>query len=234
MIGWISLHRKLLENSIFSSEKGLKIWIWCLLKTTHKEQSFYTGRKKIVLKEGQFMFGRNKASIQLEMSGSTIWYWINQLCDDNYLDIKKTTQYSIITIKNWKKYQTVDRDIDNRKTTEKQQKDTYNNDNNDNNDNKGTLQSADADGINQIIDLFYNSINPTINYGNKTNRTSAIYLINKFGLEGTIKMTKLVISLQGKKYVPTVTTPYQLKEKLADIKIYIEREKNNNTGIPVI
>ena len=88
---------------------------------------------------------------------------------------------------------------------------------------------AEADGINQVIDLFYNSINPTINYGNKTTRKAAQDLISKFGLEKTIKMTEHVISLQGKKYVPTVTTPYQLKEKLAQVKIYIDQQKSKKT-----
>jgi len=89
---------------------------------------------------------------------------------------------------------------------------------------KNNRQPAVADnGIQQIFDIFYESINPTINFGNKTQREAAKWLIHKFGLEKTIKFTKYSCSIQGKKYAPIITTPYQLKEKIANLKIYYEQ-----------
>ena len=125
--GWIKLHRKILVNPIFSSEKGFKIWIWCLLKATHNGNEFYLGRKKIELKQGQFVFGRDIASKELKMSGSTVWWWVSQLEVDRYINIKKTSKYSIITILNWKKYQGVDNKPNNKWTTDRQQIDTIKN-----------------------------------------------------------------------------------------------------------
>ena len=81
--------------------------------------------------------------------------------------------------------------------------------------------------VQKVMEIF-SRINPTLNWGNKTSRGSAEYLIKKFGLEGTLKMAEQAISIQGKQYAPTATTPTQLKDKLAQFKIYFDREKNNS------
>lgn len=81
--------------------------------------------------------------------------------------------------------------------------------------------------INLVIGLF-NKINPTISFNNLTNRNATEYLINKFGLEKTISMIEFSLSVQGKKFAPVITTPYQLKEKLGQLIIYYEKENNNS------
>lgn len=98
--------------------------------------------------------------------------------------------------------------------------------------NAASNESADeGNQVNQIIELFYKTINPTINFGNKTTRKAAQDLIKKFGFEQVKAMTEQVIAVQGRRFAPTVTTPYQLKEKLGDLKVYFEREKNNKFKI---
>jgi hypothetical protein len=128
--GWIKLHRKLLENPIFSSEKGLKIWIWCLLKATHSQQDFYLGQQPISLINGQFVFGREIASQELKMSASTVRNWIRILKKDSYITIKSTNKYSIITICKWNIYQDINQQKGqqnkNKWKTNGKQKDTYN------------------------------------------------------------------------------------------------------------
>lgn len=86
-------------------------------------------------------------------------------------------------------------------------------------------------GIEQVIDIFYKSVNPTINWGNRTTRKAAADLIKKFGLEDTLRMARAVVAVQGKPYSPVATTPYQMKEKLAQFKIYFDKEKNNQPKI---
>lgn len=132
MEGWICLHRRLLESPIFSSEKGLKIWMWCLLKASHKKKDMYLGQQKICLQPGEFVFGRDSASNELQMSASTIRNWMVQLKKDSYVDIKTTNKYSVVTILNWNEYQEKDSRKDSRKTAEKQQNNTNNNVNNGN------------------------------------------------------------------------------------------------------
>ena len=59
---YIKLFRKLLNSPIFENEKALKIWIWCLLKATHKERLQLVGQQEVNLQKGQFVFGRKRAS----------------------------------------------------------------------------------------------------------------------------------------------------------------------------
>lgn len=81
--------------------------------------------------------------------------------------------------------------------------------------------------IREIMEIFY-EINPTLNWKNKTIRAACKEMIDRFGLEKTKQMSKAVISIQGKPYAPTATTPYEMKEKLAKFKLYFERQKNSS------
>ncbi len=122
--GWIKLHRKLLQNPIFTSEKGLKVWIWCLLRSNHQENEVYVGLEKVSVKSGEFIFGRDSASLELGMKPSTVRNWIQALKKDSYVDIKTTSKYSVISIKNWIDYQDVDSQVDNKVKTKQKQSDT--------------------------------------------------------------------------------------------------------------
>jgi len=103
--GWIKLYRKLLHSPIFTSEKGLKVWVWCLLKASHEGYEQYVGRSLVVLKPGQFVFGRKAAGGELRMKPTTIHMWIQILQNDSYIDIKTSNKYSVISINNWNDYQ---------------------------------------------------------------------------------------------------------------------------------
>lgn len=105
MEGWIKLHRKIIDNAIFSSEKGLKVWLWCLLKARREDGEVYLGKEKIQIKMGEFVFGRETASEELKMKPSTIRNWIDTLKKDSYVDIKPTNKYSIVKVLNWESYQ---------------------------------------------------------------------------------------------------------------------------------
>ncbi len=131
--GWIKLHRKLLDSSIFTSDSGLRIWIWCLLRANHDECDVFVGIHKVHLMPGQFIFGRESASESLGISPSTVRNWINILQQDSRIDIKPTNKYSVISVLNWNDYQSLDNKKDNRITTEKQQNNTDKNEKNEKN-----------------------------------------------------------------------------------------------------
>lgn len=111
-VGWIKLYRKLLHSPIFTSEKGLKVWVWCLLKASHEGYEQYVGRSLVVLKPGQFVFGRRSAGGELRMKPSTIQSWMDILQKDQYIVINSTNKYSVVSINNWIDYQANDRNID--------------------------------------------------------------------------------------------------------------------------
>ena len=93
--------------------------------------------------------------------------------------------------------------------------------------------SEQSSQIKEVMDIFY-KINPTLNWGNKTIRKSCQDLIKRFGLEGTIKMAKMIVEIQGQPYAPVATTPYQMKEKLAQFKIYFDKEKNKKNEFKIL
>ena len=160
--GWISLHRKLEDNPIFQNEKALKIWIWCLLRANHTETDILLGRNLIHLKVGQFIFGSDVACEQLHMSKSTIHFWLHYLKVERYIERKTTNKYSIITILNYEKYQTVERQVEYRRNAKRiltvQQNETDNKIdtvNTDNTDNKYTsLKDLDNAVINEIANKY--------------------------------------------------------------------------------
>jgi len=91
---------------------------------------------------------------------------------------------------------------------------------------KGMEACASSTEIVDIISLF-KEINPEINYGNKTNRKSASNLIKRYGFDEVKRGISAAISIQGEKYAPVVTTPYHFQQKMAQLKIYFEKEKSN-------
>ena len=92
---YIKLFRKLLNSPIFENEKALKIWIWCLLKATHREREQLVGQQIVKLKKGEFVFGRKQASEELKMTESTIYKYIKLLEKLQMISIKVTTNFQL-------------------------------------------------------------------------------------------------------------------------------------------
>lgn len=112
--GWIKLHRRLLDSEIFASQIGLKIWLWCLIKASHKRRfipiKIGKGETTVAVAKGSFIFGRHSAEKELNINGSTVYKWIHKLQDVGMIKIESNNQYSIITICNYENYQRVDDD----------------------------------------------------------------------------------------------------------------------------
>jgi hypothetical protein len=85
------------------------------------------------------------------------------------------------------------------------------------------MENNENNLVNNIFNVFY-KVNETLNFANKTERKSAEWLINKYGFRKAIEVCEYAISLQGTPFAPVITSPYDLKMKLAKLKIYQERE----------
>ena len=155
MEGYINVHRTLLDSMIFSSQTGLKIWIWLLLKASYRKRhvslKIGKGETIVTIERGQLIFGRYKAEEELCIDGSTIYRWIKKLEENEMISIQSSNQYSIITICNYDSYQgendkdeqptnnqrtTNEQQMNSRRTADEQQMNTYNKDNNIKKDNK--------------------------------------------------------------------------------------------------
>ncbi|MGG3737221.1 DnaD domain-containing protein [Aeribacillus pallidus] len=171
--GWISLHRKIMHNPVWSDARLLKLWIYCLLKATHKDREQLVGLQKVNLKPGQFITGRDSLEREYNegakpsefVPGRTLWRWMKKLEKLEMLTIKSTSKYSVISITNWHEYQEIDQQMSSKCPANDQQMSTNNNVNNINNKfnnnnnafefyekNFGLLSPFNAELLSQLID----------------------------------------------------------------------------------
>jgi hypothetical protein len=103
--GWIKLHRKILDNGLFSEAELLKVFIWCLLKANRKTSQV----NGIPVKVGQFITGRISASEELYMKPSTVYVRLKKLKRMKYIDMQTTNKFTMISVVKYNQYQVEDK-----------------------------------------------------------------------------------------------------------------------------
>lgn len=136
--GYIKIYRKILDNPIVCKDADhFAVWMYLLLKATHKEMPALFKGEKIILKSGQLITGRKSISEQLKISESKIFRIINCFKIEQQIKQQTSNKNSLITILNWEEYQQSEQQnkqqVNNKRTTSEQQVNTNNNVNNVNN-----------------------------------------------------------------------------------------------------
>jgi len=108
----------------------------------------------------------------------------------------------------------------------------YNNYNDDNNNNT-SKQVCEIDKTQELLRLFYENLNPNIKFQNKTLRADAEFLVNHYDFDKLEAMILYIKEHQGEQYFPTITTPTQLRDKMASIINYKNREKKGSKIIKI-
>lgn len=87
---------------------------------------------------------------------------------------------------------------------------------------------ADAPQISEVIKLF-EIVNPSVSrmYGNKTQRASCQRMLTQYGFEKIQQLVAVLQKTNTMKYAPTITTPLQLEDKMAQLLAFIRKEKEN-------
>ena len=183
----------------------------------------------IVIKEGQFITGRKKLSDETGINESTIEKILKIFEKEHQIEQQKTNKFRLITVINWKDYQEKEHQNNIKVTSKEHQNNTNKNDKKNKNDKNINTSDLAIAGVNEIMNIFY-KINPALNFQNKTSRSACEWLIKKYKKENVIRMAEAVVAVQGKPYAPVATTPYQMKEKLAQFKIYFDNQKNNKSN----
>lgn len=80
--------------------------------------------------------------------------------------------------------------------------------------------------INNIIAEF-KKFNPTLIFGNKTQRTAVEKLLELYEEKKLKKIIAYAFSIQGGEFAPTIASPYDLLNKLTKIKAYYDRNKTS-------
>ena len=85
-----------------------------------------------------------------------------------------------------------------------------------------------APQVSEVIKLF-EDINPAVAkmYGNKTQRASCQRMLEKYGIEKIQQLVAVLPKTNTMKYAPTITTPLQLEDKMAQLVAFIQKEQSN-------
>jgi len=230
--------RQTINSEIFHKNGDwFKIWFYLVNRVSHKNTKRY--------KRGETFLQYEWVCEATDTTKDQVKKCVGWLREMGMVSTARSTRGVTLKILNYSYYQDLNNYYYKLKAPdsapEKHQRSTreaprYNkNDKNDKNDKnsitsdvKKTSQETD-----QIMKIFY-KINPTLNWGNKTTRKACSEMIKRFGLDGTITMAKSIVEVQGKQYAPTATTPYQMKEKLAQFKVYFDRQKSNKPSFTKI
>jgi len=239
--GWIRLHRKIEENSLWFLEPFTKAqaWVDLFLNANHKDGIIAIRGNVIPIKRGQIGWSELTMVSRWKWSKNRVRRFLKLLEVEQQIKQQKDRYITtIITILNYENYQS---DIPD-DTAERQQKDSRRyinkNDKNEKNDNKGDKESElrnSPNEINDIISLF-KEINPSYErlYKNKTERDCVARLLGKGGREKLEEIIAYVAVANKKPYAPTITTPYQLEVKMGDLMAFYEKDKEKSNKNKVV
>lgn len=185
--GYVKIYRKITESVVFQDDLLFRLWVFCLLKASHKKTSFMMNGVSlpIEIEAGQFVTGREslwsefyfrKKQKANGVSQITLWRKLKILEKLQNLNIKTTNKYSIITITNWNEYQCNEQQMNNNRTTDEQQLITYNNDK-EQTKKKHTI-SKNSENI--LFNLFWAA------YPRKVSKADAVKAWNKINPDETL------------------------------------------------
>jgi hypothetical protein len=213
MEGWIKLHRKIRNNPIFNDLELYRLATICLTEAYHKEVDQPIGNRVIKIEPGQFPTGRfdlhkmyNSGLKKKDfVSEKTTWRWLKKLEKLDFLTIKSTNKYSVVSINNWSMYQKSDQQMTNRWPTDDQQMTTNKNVKNEKNDKNvkeektireiKNLRASFPSDLIELVDTYWSVIKKT----RKTNTISYNVILQT--MKKWTKYDPIVIKFALKKHI---------------------------------
>ncbi len=107
MKGWIAIHRKIIDNWIWSEAIYLKRWLDLLFCAAWEPTIWRCGSIKINLERGQLVTSVRRLIHRWGSNGRFITEFLDILEDENMIRREKVQKLTIITIVNYDKYQCV-------------------------------------------------------------------------------------------------------------------------------
>lgn len=114
MVGWIKIHRKLQSWEWYTDSQVVHLFLHFLLEANHEDRKW----KGVMIKRGQLIFGRKRASETLGISEQSLRTCITKLKSTSEITIKSTNRFSLVTVVNYEYYQCMD-DLPTSKSTSK-------------------------------------------------------------------------------------------------------------------
>jgi len=104
-VGWIKLHRSLLDQPRYSDDKWLRIFVHLLLLAKHRPCKATFMGQVVVLRPGQFLTTLPEIASALKIHESSVRRILETLKIDRQIDWESGNKNRLITIVNWEKFQ---------------------------------------------------------------------------------------------------------------------------------
>ena len=143
-LGWISIHRKIQESSIWLDNAPFdrrSAWIDLLLLANHEDKEIVFDGHKVNVERGQYITSIRKLSERWRWGKDKTLKYLRLLEECEMITRNADSRRTVITIVNYSVYQdirneTTDTDTASKQTVNRHSSATNNNDNNENNENK--------------------------------------------------------------------------------------------------
>ncbi|WP_339743366.1 hypothetical protein [uncultured Rubinisphaera sp.] len=100
-VGWVKIHRKLLDSETIHDDWLCRLWIVCLLKANSKPGRF----KGQAIEKGSFAFSYRVLSEYLGVSKNRLKRGLKKLENAGQISLKAGRDFSVVTLCNWETYQ---------------------------------------------------------------------------------------------------------------------------------
>ena len=141
MSGWIKIHRKFLDWEWFNKSEAVHLFLFMLIKANHKSGKW----QGIDIERGQFISSLGNISNATGISVQTIRTILKKLEKTNEIELKSTSQFTIVTICKYECYQdeneTPNKQITNNQQTPNKQLTTNKNEKKEKNEKEVILDS---------------------------------------------------------------------------------------------
>jgi predicted transcriptional regulator len=101
MQGWIKIHRQIEEWEWYTDANTFRLFFHLLIKANHRDKKW----RGMMLKSGSVLTGRDKLSMETNMSVQNVRTALKKLESTNEITIKTSKQGTIIQIVKYKEYQ---------------------------------------------------------------------------------------------------------------------------------
>jgi len=233
--------RQTLDSEVFLNKPHVwfKIWFYLVNRVNHATTK--------ELERGECFLRYDWICEKTKATKSEVDHCLRWMKSAMMLATRKATHGLIVSVNKYGHYQTLDnyygdvKSDDSGETKAKQKRNKsdniHKNDKNEENEKKpnpilATPEVVAAkDEVNEILSVFQMKLNPTINYGNKTQRDAVKELLRIQGKEKLIRTIEYAASVSSDQFAPIITTPYQLKEKMAQLIAYYQKQNNKRPNI---
>ena len=103
--GYVNIWRKSLDNDLIRNALAWQLMTWMLLKAAHAPRKILVGTALVELEPGQLVVGRSSLARELKSTERKIRTSLELLEKCDFLTIKATNKFSVVSIIIWHLYQ---------------------------------------------------------------------------------------------------------------------------------